>query len=635
MRPITELRAEETSRLGNYRILRLLGRGGMGDVYLGWSGLRLVAIKLLHAHYASDATFVAMFLAEAKVAGRINHTGIAQVLDVGVDGGRLYMVMEYVAGHNLDELISEPSIPGTSLFPLRIGAAVFAFVAQALAAAHRAQVVHRDISPHNILVSDTGAVKLIDFGIARTSTSELRTTPGTFRGRFGYMAPEYVQGQPCDHRVDLFALGVVMWETFARRRLYPGAAAAQLYAVIERPAERLDSVVPGFPKELAEVVHQLLERDPEKRLGSAAQVATTLEAMLPQLPDDGFRNLAHWVEHHLEGRIEARAHADTEELQRIELENADPDIEILPSMTSAARYVGEGSHSYSAVARPHRSRAMRWLPAVALGTIGVGLLAGAIWLFVSRGRTEPGAAAQAKITAAPIEAPLVPPQPLPPAAAPTTTTAPPVTTPPVTAPPVPPADPVPAPVTATATEPVAAPPAGASHRPVEDEPSRRKKSREKTDPRTPPERSSVAVIIAPRTEEETPAPTPAPTAVPERPTPPPVTSTIPVVPPPPTTPPPAPAPPKTPRVPASMMGDEGAGASVVAECNSCHSKSSAKRVDGKQMTRSQWERFFRNGTHDRYLALGDRMSVSKLAAAKAFLTARALDASSDQGAGVR
>ncbi len=633
MRPITELRTEESSRLGNYRILRLLGRGGMGDVYLGWSGLRLVAIKLLHAHYASDATFVAMFLAEAKVAGRINHTGIAQVLDVGVDGGRLYMVMEYVAGHNLDELITEQSIPGTSLFPLRIGAAVFAFVAQALAAAHRAQVVHRDISPHNILVSDTGAVKLIDFGIARTSTSELRTTPGTFRGRFGYMAPEYVQGQPCDHRVDLFALGVVMWETFARRRLYPGAAAAQLYAVIERPAERLDVVVPGFPKDLADVVHQLLERDPEKRLGSAAQVATTLEAMLPQLPDDGFRNLAHWVQHHLEGRIEARAHADTEELQRIELENADPDIEILPSMSSAARYVGEGSHTFSSVARPRRSRAMRWLPAVALGTIGVGLLTGAIWLFVSRGRTEPVAAPQAQITAAPIDTPLVPPQPLPPTAAPPaepTVAAPPPAAPPPTVPAVPETAPAPEQVTTAATEPAAAPPVAATRQPVEEEPSRRKKPRDKPEPRTAPERTSVAVIIAPRTEEEPPAPAPIP--APERPAPPPVTSTIPVVPPPPTAP---PAPPKTPRVPASMMGDEGAGASVVAECNSCHSKSSAKRVDGKQMTRSQWERFFRNGTHDRYLALGDRMTVSKLAAAKAYLSARALDASSDQGAGVR
>lgn len=640
MRPNTEFRTDEKGRLGSYRILRLLGRGGMGDVYLAWSGLRLVAIKLLHAHYASDATFVAMFLAEAKVAGRINHTGVAQVLDVGIDGGRLYMVMEYVAGHNLDELINDTAIPGGSLFPLRIGAAVFAFVAQALAAAHRAQVVHRDISPHNILVSDTGAIKLIDFGIARTSQSELRTTPGTFRGRFGYMAPEYVQGLPCDHRVDLFALGVVMWETFARRRLYPGAAAAQLYAVIERPAERLDAVLLGFPKELADIVEQLLERDPDKRLGSAAQVAAALEAMLPRLPDDGFRNLAHWVHHHLEHRIEARSHADTEELQRIELENADPDIEILPSVTSAARYVGEQSHSFSAVAKPHTARrAMRWLPAVALGVIGVSLLSAAIWMF-ARSHDAPRNEVVASSASPSV-------QPLPPAAEPAAAPAQPATavpapTPALSAPPaadVAAAPPAPAPEVPPAPPPspaVAATPAPAPEVHTSRDRDSKKKPRAGDKAATP--RDQVAVIIGPRGgEESSPAPSPSPAPTP---TPPPAPIATPVpepiapvkVP----APPPVPAaPPRTPRVPASMMGDEGAGASVVAECNSCHSKSGARKVEGKQMTRSQWDRFFRNGAHDRYLALGDRMSLSKLAAAKAFLSARALDASSDQGAGVR
>jgi eukaryotic-like serine/threonine-protein kinase len=226
----------------------------MGDVYLAWSGLRLVAIKVLHPHHASDPTFVAMFLAETRVAGRINHSGIAQVLDVGVDGGRIYMVMEYVAGQTLDELIRDSTIPGTSLFPTKIGASVFAFLAHALEMAHRAQVVHRDISPHNVLVTDTGAIKLIDFGIARSSSGDALTSPGTFRGRFGYMAPEYVQGLACDHRVDLFALGVVMWETFTRKRLYPGAAAAQIYALMDRPAVRLDAAIPEFSPALASIV---------------------------------------------------------------------------------------------------------------------------------------------------------------------------------------------------------------------------------------------------------------------------------------------------------------------------------------------------------------------------------------------
>jgi predicted Ser/Thr protein kinase len=301
--------------IGTYRILRLLGRGGMGDVYLAWSGLRLVAVKILNAQHAGDHEFVQMFLAEARVAARINHSGIAQVLDVGMDAGRLYMVMEYVAGNTLDELLRDPEIPG--LLPLRVTASMFAFVAHSLGAAHRGRVVHRDISPHNLLISDTGAIKLIDFGIARVQNSDVRTSPGTFRGRFGYMAPEYIQSLPCDHRVDLFALGVVMWETFARQRLYVGTAAAQMFAMIERAAERLDEMIPGFPIELADVVAKLLQRDPELRYLYAEDVASDLDALAPKLPDDGFRNLEHWVTHHLSARIEARALTDREQLQRI------------------------------------------------------------------------------------------------------------------------------------------------------------------------------------------------------------------------------------------------------------------------------------------------------------------------------
>ncbi len=308
-------RAGDHDVIGGYRILRQLGRGGMGDVYLGWNGLRLVAVKVLNAQHADDHEFVKMFLAEARVAARINHTGIAQVLDVGMDDGRLYMVMEYVAGHTLDEVLRDPSVPG--LLPLRITASMFALVAHALAAAHRGKVVHRDISPHNLLVSDTGAVKLIDFGIARTQNSDVHTSPGVFRGRFGYMAPEYVQSLPFDHRVDLFALGVVMWETFARQRLYSGTAAAQLFAMIQRPAERLDELLPGFPIELADVVARLLQRDPAQRHANAEDVAAELDALAPKLPDDGFRNLEHWVQHFLGARIEARLLRDREDLLRI------------------------------------------------------------------------------------------------------------------------------------------------------------------------------------------------------------------------------------------------------------------------------------------------------------------------------
>ncbi len=685
------MRVDETGRLGTYRILRLLGRGGMGDVYLAWTGLRLVAIKILHANFASDPTFVSMFLAEARVAGRINHSSIAQVLDVGVDAGRLYMVMEYVAGPTLDDLINDLSIRSSarpltqgsfddgiseefaedtvaapSLFPLRIAATVFAQVAFALAAAHRAGVVHRDISPHNILVSDTGAVKLIDFGIARTQDNDAKTSPGTFRGRFGYMAPEYVQGKPCDHRLDLFALGVVMWETFTRRRLYPGAAAAQLYAVIERPAERLDAVLPEFPVVLADVVERLLEREPDDRYDHAVEVAQTLERLLPALPDGGFRNLAHWTQRHLASRIEERARADHDDLQVIVAEEAaqqaehEPEIElrshtgnhlggrsgihsgshsgIHPGSRSDSRSgsrsgIQSGSQSGSQVdavwsastpglTHPPPSRfSSRLSFGLGMGAAALVAAAVALWVLVSRG-PAPAPLLAAQQQAAPQD----------PSAPANSPSAP---------------EPVPTPVAsadaALAAEPEleleeavpvdsvdtsAAPPVNGDDGATAASKRREQRRRDRENKPEPVRRS-----VEPATRTIEPARPPEPVAAPPPERVPAVATRIPQLAPPP--PPPPAAPPRTPRVPASLAGDAARGGLVLGQCNACHSEQKKKRVEGKQMTRSQWERFFRNGTHDRYRPLGDRLTLTDLAAAKAYLSARALDGTKDQSAGVR
>jgi eukaryotic-like serine/threonine-protein kinase len=615
-----ETRSDEAGRLGSYRILRLIGRGGMGDVYLAWTGLRLVAIKILHANYASDPTFVAMFLAEARVAGRINHSSIAQVLDVGVDGGRLYMVMEYVAGNTLDDLINDHALGALSttapagtpeLFPLRIAAAVFASVAHALAAAHKAQIVHRDISPHNLLVSDTGAIKLIDFGIARTQNSDQMTSPGTFRGRFGYMAPEYVQGRPCDHRVDLFALGVVMWETFTRRRLYPGAAAAQLYAVIERPAERLDAVIPDFPVVLADVVERLLEREPDDRYDHANEVAQTLERLMPALSDGGFRNLAHWTDSHLADRIEERARADHQDLQVIVDEEAaqlaadEPEIEMRSYTHSGSQVAAWTATSTTAAKLPPRL-------AFGLGMGAAALIACAVALWVLVMRDVPAPASVARVTPLPQLVEPIPQQQ------------------PVT----------PATIDASVAAVEPAPPDASAEPELEikdsdSEEALRRGQKGRKDGRDGRDgRDGKLAQAEPMRTVEQPRPTEIapmePTVAPPEPVP---AISVPVLP---TPPPPQAAPtPKTPRVPAALVGDAGRGGNVVGQCNGCHTESKKKRIDGKQMTRSQWERFFRNGTHDRYRPLGDRMSVTDLAAAKAYLMGRALDGSADQGAGVR
>ncbi len=688
-----DIRVDEAGRLGNYRILRLLGRGGMGDVYLAWTGLRLVAVKILHANFASDPTFVAMFLAEARVAGRINHSAIAQVLDVGLDGGRLYMVMEYVAGHTLDDLINDTTIRsarplsaggddtrvseesfdvGPSLFPMPIALTVFAQVAHALAAAHRAQVVHRDISPHNILISDTGAVKLIDFGIARTQNEDARTSPGTFRGRFGYMAPEYVQGRPCDHRVDLFALGVVMWETFTRRRLYPGAAAAQLYAVIERPANRLDAIIPDFPLLLADVVERLLERDPEDRYDNAVEVAQTLEKLLPALPDGGFRNLAHWTQRHLSARIEARARADHDNLQIIVAEEIAEQASYEPEIE-----LRRGSQSQAA-AWPAPTAASRLPPKLAfgLGMIAAALMAAAValWVLVARGQrpvapapavtslplaslpvtSEPVAPSVRSLAPEPAQNPAgserpaagqVPAIPLePPEPAETLEPAPAEPLQPAETLEPEPAEPAgdPEPELEPVKPPVKPPVApesgsddGADGKRVQKRRDAERKGKDSAKDGAAKAKKEPAIEpLAQARTVEPPRPVEPVVTAPEPPVKTPSVATgIPQLAPPP---PPVPtALPRTPRVPAKELGDLGRGGIVLGQCNACHGEQKKKRVEGKHMTRSQWERFFRNGTHDRYRPLGDRLSQRDLAAAKAFLMSRALDATADQGAGVR
>jgi serine/threonine protein kinase len=644
MTTITKLRDDRADYLGSYRLLRLLGRGGMGDVYLAWSGLRLVAIKVLHPHHASDPTFVAMFLAETRVAGRINHSGIAQVLDVGVDGGRIYMVMEYVAGQTLDELIRDSTIPGTSLFPTKIGASVFAFLAHALEMAHRAQVVHRDISPHNVLVTDTGAIKLIDFGIARSSSGDALTSPGTFRGRFGYMAPEYVQGLACDHRVDLFALGVVMWETFTRKRLYPGAAAAQIYALMDRPAVRLDAAIPEFSPALASIVDRLVQRDPEHRYTSAEKVALEIEQILPTLADGGFRNLTHWVGHYLSQRVEARTLKDREEVQHLAIADAvdddayEPVIEIGTTMHSEhLGALGPAATRSSLTGVNILPRRWPWLAALLIAGLAIGF---GVLQVTGKGpqNSTPEMNAQPVLQVSPLE-------------------------------------PAAESIAAATTQPEQEQrELATSSRDDRDERNERNERNDRDDrddrkskpqvstPRAdPPVRtkaakprrdssdSSIESTRRPanddRVSESLPGPAAADIEVPAD-EPQPISATSPATKErsdsvasevPRIAPPPAPAPSvqRTPRVPASLFGDQDRGAAIVGQCNACHSQKKARRIEGKQMTRSQWERFFRNGTHDRYQALGDRMDVSALAAAKAFLAARSLDASADQGAGIR
>ena len=274
---------------GNYRLAKKLATGGMADLFLavrqGGGGFeRLVVIKSLLPHLLEQEATRALFLQEGRIGGRIEHANVVRMLDAEVAEGRPFLVLEYVAGANLDELIA---LAGEGTLGPDEVARCIADAAYGLAAAHRATdrdgqplaLVHRDISPHNLLVGVDGRTRLFDFGVAQTAASEPGNTKSA--GKTAYMSPEQCRGHELDGRSDLFALGVVFHELLTGRRLFArDSYMASLRAITEEEIAPPSQVRAGVPAELDAIVMQLLEREPEERMGSAEQLAEELERWL-------------------------------------------------------------------------------------------------------------------------------------------------------------------------------------------------------------------------------------------------------------------------------------------------------------------------------------------------------------------
>src|SRR5688572_5161089 len=219
-------------KIGRYTILCELGIGGMATVYLGRSGgvgdfQRLFAIKMIHDNLCEIPEFVSLFLNEARIAARIHHPHVAAVYDIDIEDGRYYLSMDYISGETL-QLALQMTWNNDLPFPLEIAAHVVACAADGLHAAHELRddegdplgVVHRDVAPQNIILGYDGIVRVMDFGIAKALDRVSLTDPGTLRGSVPYMAPEQVNRQTIDRRSDIFALGVVLWETTVGKRLF-------------------------------------------------------------------------------------------------------------------------------------------------------------------------------------------------------------------------------------------------------------------------------------------------------------------------------------------------------------------------------------------------------------------------------
>lgn len=291
--------ADETT-VGRYRVIGRLAKGGMAEVLIGAldgaAGVsRAVVIKRVLPHLAEEAEFRAMFLDEAKLVAGLRHPNVVSVLELGEDDGQLFLVMEYLQGEGLDELTSRILHHDTVLEP-RLAAFVVAEACAGLHAAHThtdsngepLNIIHRDVSPHNISLGYDGHVKLIDFGIAQSSIQDAKTQTGVVKGKIAYMAPEQLDRRPLDHRVDVFALGVVLWELLTGRRLFKRKSPMEtVRAVCFDPIPGPLDVRDDVPVYLDGICRCALSRDPEHRYESAAAMREDLLKCIRSLNQTG------------------------------------------------------------------------------------------------------------------------------------------------------------------------------------------------------------------------------------------------------------------------------------------------------------------------------------------------------------
>jgi serine/threonine protein kinase len=279
-----------SNRLGTYELIRPLAHGGMADVYLArrlgpGRFERHVAIKVLNHGRTDDADACAMFLDEARLVAMLNHHNVASVLEVDVVDGRHYLAMEYVHGADLRQILTCAQRQGTML-PLATAISIVCAAAAGLDHAHRRcgpdgtplRLVHRDVSLSNIMVGHDGSVKVVDFGIASTTIASVHTSPGVVRGKASYMSPEQCLGDRVDHRSDIFALGVVLYELTTGARCFHGKTDFERMLSVVRS----DYIPPGdliarYPPELEQVITTALAGAPHKRFASAAAMIEALE----------------------------------------------------------------------------------------------------------------------------------------------------------------------------------------------------------------------------------------------------------------------------------------------------------------------------------------------------------------------
>ncbi len=280
-------------RLGKYTLLQKIATGGMAEIFLarqdGPAGFqKILVIKRILPHFAHDERFVTMFLNEARLAALLNHPNVVSIFDLGEEDGSYYLAMEHIHGRSLDQILDRCQALGRRV-PLALCARIVADAAQGLHYAHGfaapdgtpLNLVHRDVSPQNVLVTFDGLVKLVDFGVAKAATNTGKTQTGAVKGKYAYMSPEQIAGQPLDRRSDIFALGVVLYELATGRR--PFGQQSDLLAITailnEAPVPARE-IVPDFPGSLETVMLRCLDKDRDRRYPDAEEIHRDLERFI-------------------------------------------------------------------------------------------------------------------------------------------------------------------------------------------------------------------------------------------------------------------------------------------------------------------------------------------------------------------
>lgn len=277
-------------QIGNYQVARKLATGGMGEVYLAHQTgpvdfRRQVVLKKLHPKFTTDPQFVAMFLNEARIAANLAHPNIVHIYELFQEGNGYVIAMEYVRGGTVLALLRALEIAGTRGVPFGPMIRIALSVCDALYYAYNEpdadgmprKVIHRDISPSNILVGYDGQVKLADFGIAKVLAQDSATQATTIKGKYGYLTPEQIRCQPLDQRSDLFSLGTMLWEMSVGKRLFQRDNEMQMmYAILEEPIPAPSTHVPNYPPDLERVVMKALARNRDDRYPDANALADDL-----------------------------------------------------------------------------------------------------------------------------------------------------------------------------------------------------------------------------------------------------------------------------------------------------------------------------------------------------------------------